>query len=914
MTDPFARLGATMARMRWIVLAIWAVILLVTGGFLAPNTASVLRAGGYFLPGSESARADELLGEEFNAATLNNLIIVFQSEEMTADSPRYAAEVQGALDQVAAIEGVTSIASFYNTNNPALLSADRRTTVALVTVEGSESEVQDTVSEVREPLETLEVDYWVTGTGAISHDLEITAEHDLRKAEFFTIPIVMFLLLLVFRTVISAAVPLILGGSAVVTAMSILYLFGLQFDMSIFALNVASMIGLGLGIDFSLIVVSRFREELRTGRSTEQAIAITMATAGRSITYSGVIVILGMLVLTLLFGAMLVRSISFGVMLVAITALTSGMTLLPAMLAVLGHRIEWLRVLPASKPRRPGDPGFWYRLSHAIMRRPWLWLGAALLLLAILSLPVLNLQMYGTTSRVLPPTAESAEGVAVLAEGFGANTVSPIQVVIQSDQPNGVWRPEFLASLRELVERIDEDPRVAQTLSIATLVGPISPEEFEQLQPDVFMADTDRAFAASQFVNVFGDNDTAVITVFSHHDQFDPEHEAFVYDLRSDIIPGIRQLFVYDVLVGGNAAIYLDFEDFIYSRFPYLILAVLALTFVILMMFFQSVFLPLKAIFMNVTSILATYGLLILVFQEGWGAGLLGFEEVGRLNVFTPAILFAILFCLSTDYEVFMLSRVKELYHETGNNEEAVALGLERTAVVITAAGLILIGTFGSFGIADVITIKEIGIGLALGVFIDATIVRVIMVPSTMRLMGDINWWMPAWLKKIVPELREGPAPAPAAPSLGPLAPVYVPGVAAADYARGTALDPSIAPMPQQASAPVGRTAPPRVRIGELRSIGGSIGVETVVLPTAYPFRIGRHPSSELQLFDQRVSRHHAQIERVGDVYQISDLKSSNGVYINGNRIVQRATLNDNDVVEIGNMGTVRFIFTSHWA
>ncbi|HUF08342.1 MAG TPA: MMPL family transporter [Rhodothermales bacterium] len=906
-TDPFARLGVAMARMRWIVLAIWAVILVVTGGFLAPNASTALRAGGYFLPGSESARADEILGAEFNAGTISNLLIIFQSDDLTFDSPQFATEAQGALDEVAAVDGIKSVASVYNTNNPSLVSADGRTALALVTVEGSEAEVQDKTSEVREPLESLSLNHWVTGTGAISHDVEITSEHDLRKAEFFTIPIVMVLLLLVFRTVISAAVPLILGGSAVVTALSILYLVGTQTDMSIFALNVASMIGLGLGIDFSLIIVSRFREELRLGRSTEDAIAITMATAGRSVTYSGIIVMLGMLVLTLLFGLMLVRSISFGVLLVAMTALLSAMTLLPALLAVLGHRIEWLRVLPAPKPARQGEQGFWYTLSHAIMRRPWVWLGASLLLLAVLSLPVLDLKMYGTTSRVVPSTVESAEGVIVLSESFGANAVSPIQVVIHTDQPNGVWRPEFLSSLRELVERIDADPRVAQTLSIATLVGEMPPEQFEQLQPDEFMADPGRAFAASQFVNVFGENDTAVITIFSQHDQFATEHEEFVYDLRNDIIPGIRQLIVYDVLVGGNSAIYRDFEDFLYARFPYLILAVLALTFVILMMFFQSVFLPLKAIFMNATSILATYGLLILVFQEGWGAGVLGFEEIGRLNVFTPAVLFAILFCLSTDYEVFMLSRVKELYHETGHNEEAVALGLERTAVVITAAGLILIGTFGSFGIADVITIKEIGIGLAIGVFIDATIVRVVMVPATMRLMGDLNWWMPAWLKKIVPELSEGPAPEPARPALGPSAPAYAAGGA-------VALDPATPPQPWQAPVQVGRTAPPRLRIGELRSVGGSVGVDTVVLPTSYPFRIGRDASSELQLFDRRISRRHAQIERVGDVYRISDLNSSNGIYINGNRINVSATLNDHDQIEIGNMGTVRFVFTSRWA
>jgi len=262
---------------------------------------------------------------------------------------------------------------------------------------------------------------------------------------------------------------------------------------------------------------------------------------------------------------------------------------------------------------------------------------------------------------------------------------------------------------------------------------------------------------AKVFVNLDGGNDETVLNVVPRYGPYDDRQEDFVTDIRKLIVPSIPGLSEDRAYVGGTTANFMDFRHELYGRFPYLVGAVLLLTFLILMMFFQSVFLPLKAILMNIGSILATFGALVLIFQHGWGSGLAGFESVGAIAVITPAILFVILFSLSTDYEVFMLSRIKEYYHQTHDNEESVAAGLQHTGGIITAAGLILIGVFGSFATAGIVTIKEIGLGLAIGVLIDTVIVRTIMVPATMRLAGDINWSMPAWLKRIVPELREGP-------------------------------------------------------------------------------------------------------------------------------------------------------------
>jgi RND superfamily putative drug exporter len=904
MTDPFARLGYTMARFRWVVIGIW-VAVIAAGALIAPKTASSLSGGGFILPGSESDQADVILRDEFNASTASNALIVFETGDRTVDDPEVAAEITAALERVATVELVESVISFYSTGDASLVSTDRKTTVAVVSLTGDEGENQDAVAELREQLEGLSVEHNITGTPAINHDIQVVSEEDLRRAEMFTIPIVLVLLLLVFRTIVAAAIPLALGAGSVIVTLAIIYFVAQQTDVSVFALNVASMIGLGLGVDFSLIVVSRYREELASGKSVNDAVAMTMATSGRSISYSAITVFLGMLVLTVLFGLMIVRSVSLGVMLVAFAALLAGLTLLPASLAALGHRINSLRVIPERKTAAPTESGIWYRLSHAIMRRPWIWLMVSLGILVAIAIPVKDISLYGTTTKILPDDVESAAGVNALSDAFGANRLTPIQVVIQTGEPNGAWQPEFLTALAELTAQIQADPTVAEVQSLAVLVPGITPEEFAQLQPSDFTSDPQKAAAAARFVNIQGDNSIEVVTIFSKYEQYDERHEQFVYDLRDEIIPGVRQLQIYDVDVGGDAARLLDFKDFLYGRFPYLVLGVMALTFIILMMFFQSLFLPVKAILMNLASILATYGALVLVFQEGWGAQLIGLDPIGRINVMTPAILFAVLFGLSTDYEVFMLSRVKEYYRETGDNEESVATGLEHTAGVITAAGLILIGTFGSFAIADVVTVKEIGLGLAIGALIDSTVVRVIMVPATMKLAGGANWYMPEWLKKIVPEISEGPAPAPA--------PVPVPAPAMA--VAGGASMPSALEAPAS-QAPSG--APPgistarwggRPLVARLRSTGGSVGADTIVLNPTVPFRIGRDPTSELQLFDVRISRHHARIDYHDGNYIMTDLQSTNGVSINHMRILVPTVLRHGDKIEIGNMGTVLFDF-----
>ncbi|HEU5315003.1 MAG TPA: MMPL family transporter [Chloroflexota bacterium] len=773
MNDPFAAFGSLMARLRWVVVVAWLAVLVVAGGTLAPKAAKALQSGGFFVPDSESSRAAATFDREFSSANRNTATVVFRSATQTVDDPAFRAEAVEAERRIQGIAGVRQIESYFQTGNPLLVGTDRRSAISLITLDGTEGQVQERALEIRHALEGVALEHFVTGQPAINADVRISSEEDLRRAELITLPVIAVLLLLVFGTVAGASIPLALGAASVTLAMAALYLLTFRTDISIFALNTATMIGLGLAIDFSLIVVSRFHEELDAGRSPMDAVAATMATAGRSITYSGVTVMLGMLLLTVLFDLLVVRSMSLAVMLVAGTALLSGLTLLPALLAIMGHRINWLRVVPRGR-RETGQSGVWYRLSHAIMRRPLLWMTVAVGALVVLALPARNLRLMGVAPGALPQEAESVRGAIVMTETLGPNRLEPIQIVVRAGEPNGVWTPAFLTGLQRLTAAIGADARTDQVLSLATAAQAVGlpPNQFTALNPSLLRADPLRARQAARLVNLNGDNDAATITVFVKHGAFDQRHLDFVRDLRETIIPGIPELSRYEVQVGGLGAGFSDYTRALYDRFPLLVAAVMAMTFLILMMFFRSVVLPVKAILLNVASILATYGALALIFQRGLGAEALAFEPQGALFVTTPAVLFVILFGMSTDYEVFMLSRVKELFHETGDNEEAVAAGLQHTARVITAAGLVLVGTFASFGASRILVLKELGLGLAIGVLLDATIVRLVLVPASMRLMGSANWWMPGWLSRIVPELREGPAVAramaPATPAAAP--------------------------------------------------------------------------------------------------------------------------------------------------
>jgi RND superfamily putative drug exporter len=722
----------------------WVVALAGAGGLLAPRAAAVLQPGGFYVPDSESTAAATVLDQAFNGANRNNISVVFNFPNAVVDDPSVTHRLTQADTLLSGVPGVRHVDSYIQTGTPILVSADRHTAISVVTLDGSEKDIEARVPDLRAALQPISLEHYVTGQPASNADVREVSESDLRHAESITLPIVAILLLLVFRTVVATTLPLVLGGASVTLALALMYLLSSTTDISIFALNTASMIGLGLGIDFSLIVVNRFDEELDNGRTPHDAVVATLASAGRSIAFSGVTVFAGMLLLTLFIDLLVVRSMSLAVMLVAGTGVLAGLTLLPALLAILGARIHWLRVLP-KPPRIRDGHGTWYRLSQRVMRDPWAWLLGALSILAILTLPVLDLRLMGVDPEGLPANVESTRGMQVAAGAFGANRLEPIQIVMSTAQPDGAFTPAFLTGLQKLSDTIAGDPRVDGVLSLSTAArsAGVPDNLFPSLTPDLLRADPSRAAQAADLINLDHGGTDAAITVYVRSSAFDDDHQALVHDLRERIVPSIPELRPYRVLVGGLSAGVEDYSAALYSVFPFLIAAVLGLTFVILTFLFRSLVLPIKAILLNAIGILATYGTLVLIFEDGWGANLIGLNPQGKVFVITPALLFVILFGLSTDYEVFMLSRIGERFRATGDNAESVSSGLDHSARVITAAGLVLVGTFASFGTSQIIFLKELGVGLAIGVLIDTTLIRLILVPASMRLMGRANWWMP---------------------------------------------------------------------------------------------------------------------------------------------------------------------------
>jgi RND superfamily putative drug exporter len=735
---------------RWVVVAIWLAVGLLAAGLLAPRAGSVVKSIGFTAPGSDSQLAADALQKDFSFSSLDTTAVVLRSPSLTADGSEFKIQVALANTWLRSQGGVRQVRD-YTSGDPTLVSADRHTTVMLVVLSGDDTEQQAAIPRLRQSLQALTLEHHVTGRAATNYDLKATSEADLRHAELITFPLVLVLLLIAFRSVVAAAIPLVLGAASVVVTMSLVYLIGLRTDLSVFVLNVCTMLGLGLGIDFSMIVVTRFRAELDTGREVRDAVRVTMASAGRSVVYSGLTVLLGMLAMTLLLDLTVIRSISLGVSLVALAAVLGALTLLPTLLLLLGHRIEWLAVRRRPRPQAP-ESGFWYRASQAITRRPWPWVAFSVVVLVVLAAPVRDLALTGSNPQLLPHTSDSVLGSTALDTAFGPNQLSPVEIVIRTRDGGGVWAPALLDSVDRLTSVLSGDPRVERVDSLSTVAAAfnLSPTS---LSPRMVAGDPRLEAVVNRLVDARAE--ATVINIVSKSGPYSSQQESLVKDLRQRILPSLSGAWT-DAHVGGSGAAFIDFRDRLYGEFPGLVVAVLLITFLILMMFFRSILLPLKAVVLNVVSILGTYGGLVLVFEYGWGSQLAGFQPLGRITAVTPALLFVILFSLSTDYEVFVLSRVREFYLATGDNTRAVALGLQRTGAIVTTAALILIGIFLSFATAEIVTIKEIGIGLSIGILLDTTIVRMILVPATMRLLGRANWWLPSGVSRVLPALTEG--------------------------------------------------------------------------------------------------------------------------------------------------------------
>jgi RND superfamily putative drug exporter len=739
----FYHLGRFATRFCWWIVGAWAIAALIALPF-APQASQVLKSGGFSSPDSESQRAIDTLTQKLHQSQ-TIVQIIFTSHRYTVDSPQFIMESEQALADLRNWNEVSSVTSFLD--NPRQISQDRHAGYVNLQLKADTDSAPKLLPELRQHLKSVpDLQASVGGSPVFYQDIQVVSENDLRRAEMLAFPFAIIALLVVFRSVVAAILPTLVGGCSVVVTLALIFVLGHFNDLSIFVLNITTLFGLGLGVDYSLFMVSRFREELLRGHTVHDAVVITVGTAGRAVAFSGLTVTIGLFGL-IFFHINMLHSVGLGGILVVMLAVVAAITLLPALLTILGLRVNALPVrLPRWFRRKSGmterdalageidaHHRFWYRLSQPVMRYPVRIFIPVLFLLVGFGLPFLGVRFSAPDASILPDYVPSRAAYDLLVARFNQRETTPILMAVQVK--GKVLTPENIKNLYYYVERIEADPRVERVDSIVSADPRFTLAQYQLLYTHPALI-TD-PYLSTLFKSTVAD-DTLFVQVISKYGMVDPRSQMLVQTIRNTN-PGHG----ITVLVDGGTAGDIDYVQSLYTDFPIAVLVVSITTYLVLFFLFRSLLLPLKAIVMNTLSILASYGALVVIFQDGFLHQLLGFTPLGFVEASSPILLFCALFGLSMDYEVFLLSRVQEAFWQTGDNTQAVALGLQRSGGIITSAAVIVIVVSACFATADMILVKALGLGMALAVLIDATLVRGLLVPATMRLLGSWNWWMP---------------------------------------------------------------------------------------------------------------------------------------------------------------------------
>jgi putative drug exporter of the RND superfamily len=835
----FARLGPIAYRHRWPILLFWTVVL-VTAALFAPKLGGQLKGGGFEGSGRDSELARDLMVDEFGLPRAT-LTIVFESDNLSARSKEYRRAEDEALEPLRNMEHIRSVTTYADTKDQRFLSEDGNKTYALVGFNVSVAETQNLVDEVRRKVRSDELTTYVTGPSAVYLDITNASAEDIRRAEKYAFPLALVILVIAFGTLVAAGIPVLIGGVSVLAALAALYFLAGVYDMSVYVLSIATMLGLGLGIDYALFAVSRFREELENNPIPE-AVSKTVATAGRSIFFSGLAVLIGLSGL-LFFPFMFIRSIGVAGVVVVFVSVCAALTLLPAVLGILGHRVNALAV---RRNRGAVGAGFWGRSADAVMQHPVLVILIVGAVLSALLYPVTHMKIGIPEASVLPEKYESRAGDDILKRNFEYASLSPMQIV--ATVPEGPLSAEGLEDVKQLGERVRETDGVRSIESIYTIgktaargyaeevskarkeaeaearerADALVEERYNQLEQEQVQEEVEKQTSElvadqgtlppgaedqirskveqevrsrleetgareqirsevesdleqrvdEQVPNlpegISADGEITAEGVARYIELPEARESEKLQAAKDDLVAGDFTLLrsvteaspyvgaareaVGDVrsveppegvsfLVGGLSAGQKDFISSVYSKAPYAAAFVLGVTYLVLLYTFRSVFIPLKAVAVNILSLTASFGAMVFVFQDGNLSNVLNFAPLGFVDATLPILIFCTIFGVSMDYEVFLLSRIREAYENGDSNTASVAKGLVSTAGIITSAAAIIIVVTGAFAFSSVIITKAIGLGLAVAVFVDATIIRVLLVPATMRVLGDWNWW-----------------------------------------------------------------------------------------------------------------------------------------------------------------------------
>ncbi len=725
MEDVLSRTGRAIHRSRQVVIAASIVSILVS--VLLISQGNEFDDGNAPPTSIESGRALELVSEELPIVSTNSVNYIFTHESLEWDDPQFEQEVRESLKGLESISlDVLVISLAYdNPDDPAHLarhvSIDGHRVAAFVEFNGTEEEIERELGAIKEAVDSEEMDVLVTGSLIIDTDFDRMLKDDQIRAEIIGIPLSLIILLFVFRTVVASLLPMAVALCMFPMATGLSYFISSWFSMTQYSVSMITLIGLAVSIDYSLFMISRFREELGKGQDVEGAIATMMATAGRAILFSGATVAVGLCTL-FYFTATHMPSMGMGAFLAVLGALIYSLTLLPALLSVVGHGIDRL---PVPLPWGQEEGRFWEKFSKRVMKNPIGWLVPSMGFLLLLGVPFLHVELTAGGLDTLPPDLESRQAYEILEEEFPAFTASVVPLVIVFDEGQDPFSKSLSSEVAEVCE------------GVATVEGVISVSH-PLCNPSLFdteIADWPEDLRIEWLTTV--SNSVAMINVPIEYPSGSDEAERLIKDVRVFTSSSEEE-----VLVGSWTSYEVDMKEHLSERIPVALAFVLLVTMVLVWFQVHSVLVPIKAVFMNILSISASFGLIVVVFQDGLLAGPLNFTPQ-PLDLMVPPLVFGIAFGLSMDYEVLMLSRIHESWLETKDNTRAVSEGLQASGRLITGAAAIMIAVFSGFIFADVMIIKSIGFALAVAVFVDATIVRAIVVPSAMRLMGRANWWSP---------------------------------------------------------------------------------------------------------------------------------------------------------------------------
>jgi RND superfamily putative drug exporter len=713
-----ARWTRSVIRHRKAVIATWIVVFLL-GAVAAANLGDLL-SNRFSVPGSDAERGLELLKKHMNERSDGAFTLVVQGQggppdrlAVLAAAHRAAGAIEGG--RVGAIQQASPSVAYVQVSTPLENQDASKETPKLRRAIG--------------PLSRAKT--YLTGYPALNHDTQPIYNKDLSKGESIAVPVAVLVMAFMFGTLGGIVVPLVFALVSIPTTLGFVWIFAHTMDMAIYVTNIVTLIGFAIAIDYSMLVVFRYREELELHDDPHDALITTMTTAGRATLFSGLTVAVGLGLLVFM-PLPFMRSMGVGGVLVPLVSITASATFLPALLAVMGRGVNRLRVIPRRILERRASQdvtGGWHRFALAIMRRPLLWGGLAATVLIALALAATDLHLTGGDNRGLPITTEAARGLRIMEDTLGPGALAPQQVVIDTHRPGGAFDPAVVAAQQRLVAELRRDPEV---------------------EPDTILAPALVSRAQARQANLVDSaGRVAQLRAAGRSDAGEDPAVKLVHRIRDRYIPAAGFPASADVVLTGAPAFGVDFIDKSYGAFPWLVVAVLVISYLLLLRAFRSVFLPLKAVLMNLLSVSATYGVLTLAFQHGWG-GVLGLQSSPQIESWIPIFLFAVLFGLSMDYEVFLLSRMREEWDQRHDNESAVAYGLEHTGRIITACAVIMIAAFSGFTFGSFVGLQEFGLGLSAAILLDATLVRAVLVPAVMKLMGDWNWYLPARVRRVL--------------------------------------------------------------------------------------------------------------------------------------------------------------------